>query len=356
VFFTEVTITEGCQTLAVSYQPSAISLKNKVLLLHKFPKTLNLGYNIPMILLLTNFDDAQIQKWLPHLQHHLPNEKIAVYPNFDENDIDVALVANPPQGVLATLPNLKLIQSLWAGVDTLMRDPTLPKHVPLARLVDPELTQAMIESVVTHVLMLHRQIPAYQKQQRDKVWRQLEQPGASQRTVAMLGLGQLGSVCAKHLKQLGFTVIGWSATEKKLEHIPAFHGEAAFQKVLGQADIVVNLLPLTTKTKGIFNTKTFERIKRGSGLINVARGAHVVEEHLLNALESGQLGYAVLDVFTEEPLPEEHPFWNHPNIIVLPHVAAITNPVSASKIVAQNVVRLRSGEAVENLVNVGLGY
>jgi glyoxylate/hydroxypyruvate reductase A len=310
-----------------------------------------------MILLLTNFDEVHIQKWLPHLQEHLPKERIYVYPEMpDAKEIDVALVANPPQGVLATLPNLKLIQSLWAGVDSLMRDETLPRHIPLARLVDPELTQAMIESVLTHVLTLHRQIPAYQKQQREKVWRQLEQPSASQRTVAMLGLGQLGSVCAKHLKQLGFNVIGWSSKEKRLEHIPTFYGESGFQTVLVQADIVVNLLPLTPETKGLFNKTTFQKMKAGVGFINVARGAHVVDEDLIAALDNGQVSYAILDVFTQEPLPTEHPFWNDPNITVLPHVAAITNPVTASRVVAQNVLRLRAGELLENLVDVARGY
>jgi glyoxylate/hydroxypyruvate reductase len=309
-----------------------------------------------MILLLTNFDETQIQKWLTHLQQHLPNEKIAVYPNYDANDIDVAFVANPPQGVLATLPNLKLIQSLWAGVDALMRDATLPNHVPLARLVDPELTQAMIESVVTHVLTLHRQIPAYQKQQCEKIWQQLEQPSASQRTVAMLGLGQLGSVCAKHLKQIGFNVIGWSSKAKSLETFKTFHGEAGLQTMLGQADISVNLLPLTPDTHSIFNQVTFQKMKAGMGFINVARGAHVVDQDLLAALGSGQLSHAILDVFSSEPLSTTHPFWTHPNITVLPHVAAITNPATASRTVAQNVLRLRAGEPLENLVDVTRGY
>lgn len=309
-----------------------------------------------MILLLTNFDDAHIQKWLPHLQKYLPDEKIFVYPDFDAKDIDVALVANPPHGVLATLPNLKLIQSLWAGVDALLRDATLPKHIPLARLVDPELTQAMIESVVTHVLTLHRQIPAYQKQQRDKVWQQLGQPNADKRTVAMLGLGQLGSVCAKHLQQLGFRVIGWNLGKKSIENMETFHGSESLQIVLSQADIVVNLLPLTADTKEILNKTTFEMMKKGSSLVNVARGAHIVEEDLLEALDAGKLSYAILDVFTQEPLAAEHPFWSHPNITVLPHVAAITNPVTASQIVAQNVLRLRAGQALENLVDVARGY
>jgi glyoxylate/hydroxypyruvate reductase len=310
-----------------------------------------------MILLLTNFDDVHIQRWLPHLKEYLPDEQILVYPDVSRLEtIDIALVANPPQGVLATLPNLKLIQSLWAGVDALLRDATFPKHIPLARLVDSELKQAMIESVLAHVLMLHRQFPTYQKQQQEKVWRQLEQPNADKRTVAILGLGQLGRACAEHLKHIGFKVIGWSSKEKRLENIQTFHGEAGVEAVLNQADIVVNLLPLTTETKGILNKTTFEKMRMGSSLINVARGAHIVEEDLIDALGAGILSYAILDVFAREPLPTEHPFWKHPKIKVLPHVAAITNPVTASQIVAQNVLRLREGQDLENLVDVARGY
>jgi glyoxylate/hydroxypyruvate reductase len=151
-------------------------------------------------------------------------------------------------------------------------------------------------------------------------------------------------------------VIGWSYREKKLEDMQTFHGETGFQTALGQADIVVNLLPLTTDTKGILNKKTFDMMKRGSSFINVARGAHVVDEDLIAALDSCQVSYAILDVFSPEPLLAEHPFWSHPNITVLPHVAAITNPVTASKIVAQNVLRLRAGVPLENLVDVARGY
>jgi glyoxylate/hydroxypyruvate reductase len=166
----------------------------------------------------------------------------------------------------------------------------------------------------------------------------------------------LGNICAKHLKQIGFNVVGWSYREKRLEQVQTFHGEAGLQTVLERADIVVNLLPLTPDTKSILNAKTFGLMKGGVGFVNVARGAHVVEEDLISALNSKRLSHAILDVFTQEPLPKEHPFWIHPNITVLPHVAAITNPVTASRVVAQNVLRLRAGEPLENLVDVARGY
>jgi glyoxylate/hydroxypyruvate reductase len=310
-----------------------------------------------MIVLLTNFDAAEIQKWLPHLERNLPNEKIHVYPEIPNlESIDVALVANLPVGVLATMPNLKLIQSLWAGVDSLLKDSSLPKNVPLARLVDPALTQAMIETVLTHTLALHRQIPAYRNQQLARVWQPLAQPSANERTVGILGLGHLGRECATHLERIGFRVIGWSSRPTTLEAITTFDGQSGLQSVLEQSEILVNLLPLTDETRGILNAQAFQTMPAGSSLINVARGAHVIEADLITALDSGHLERAILDVFTQEPLPENHSFWHHPKITVLPHVAATTNPLTASTVVAQNVQRLRANLPLENLVDRSRGY
>ncbi len=310
-----------------------------------------------LVLLLTNFDAADMHKWLPHLEQHLPDERIVVYPDVpDPDSIDVALVANPPAGTLATLPNLKLIQSLWAGVDALLGDPSLPRAVPLARLVDPALTQAMIETVLTHTLMLHRQLPQYRVQQNQKLWRALEQPSSIERTICVLGLGQLGRACATALRSVGFRVIGWSTRAATLEGVTAYHGFDQLTLALEHSDIVVNLLPLTPDTHGIFNAQTLNAMRRGSSLINVARGAHVVEADLLTALDAGHLEHAVLDVFAQEPLVATHPFWQHPKITVLPHVAATTNSATASRIVAQNVKRLREGKPLEHLVDVARGY
>jgi glyoxylate/hydroxypyruvate reductase len=310
-----------------------------------------------MIALLTNFDPNEVQKWLPHLERNLPNEKIHVYPKIPNLElIDVALVANPPVGVLAIMPNLKLIQSLWAGVDSLLRDSSLPKNVPLARLVDPALTQAMIETVLAHMLALHRQIPAYAKQQQARIWNPLAQPSASERTVGILGLGHLGRECATHLERIGFRVIGWSSRPTTLEGITTFDGQSGLQSVLEQSEILVNLLPLTDETRGILNAQVFQTMLAGSSLINVARGAHVIDADLIAALDSGHLEHAILDVFTQEPLPENHAFWHHSKITVLPHVAAITNPATASTVVAGNIQRLRSGQPLENLVDRSRGY
>ena len=310
------------------------------------------------VLLATNFDAAELAAWWPELQRALPGERLLR----DRSElaagesIDIALVANPPPAALAGLPGLRLIQSLWAGVDKLLGDSSIPIDVPIARMVDPAMNEAMAETALWGVLSVQREFFAYARQQRESAWRQLPQRRADETAVAVLGLGQMGRTCALRLAGNGYRVTGWSRSETKVAGIDTFAGEAALVQVLGAADVVVNLLPLTDATRGLFNAQTFAQMRRGSALVNLARGAHVVEADLLGALASGQLAHAVLDVFENEPLPAAHPFWSHPCITVLPHVAALTDPRSAARIVAQNVLAMREGRAIENLVDRSRGY
>ena len=310
------------------------------------------------ILLATNFDAAELAAWWPALQHALPAERLLR----DRSElaagesIDIALVANPPSGALAGLPALRLVQSLWAGVDKLLADRSVPADVPLARMVDPAMNEAMAETALWAVLSVQRAFFRYARQQSEPVWRQLPQRRADETRVAVLGLGQMGRTCALRLAGNGYRVSGWSRGETNVAGIDALAGEAALVPALADADVVVNLLPLTDSTRGLFDARTFARMRRGAALINLARGAHVVEADLLDALAGGQLGHAVLDVFTNEPLPATHPFWSHPRITVLPHVAALTDPRSAALIVARNVMALREGRALENLVDRSRGY
>ena len=310
------------------------------------------------ILLATNFDAAELAAWWPELQRALPGEPLLR--NRSElvagESIDIALAANPPPAALAGLPGLRLIQSLWAGVDKLLADSSVPAEVPLARMVDPAMNEAMAETVLWAVLSVQREFFGYARQQREPAWRQLPQRRADETTVAVLGLGQMGRTCALRLARNGYRVVGWSRSEARVAGIDTFAGEAALVPVLADADVAVNLLPLTDATRGLFNAQTFAQMRRGAALVNLARGAHVVEADLLAALASGQLGHAVLDVFTSEPLPAAHAFWSHPRITVLPHVAALTDPRSAARIVAGNVTALREGRALENLVDRSRGY
>ena len=310
------------------------------------------------ILLATNFDAAELAAWWPELQRALPGERLLR----DRSElaageaIDIALAANPRPAALAGLPGLRLIQSLWAGVDRLLADTSVPVDVPLARMVDPAMNEAMAETALWAVLSLQREFFAYARQQREPAWRQLPQRRADETTVTVLGLGQMGRTCALRLAGNGYRVQGWSRGETKVAGIATFAGEAALLPALAGADVVVNLLPLTSATRGLFNARTFARMRQGAALVNLARGAHVVDADLLDALASGQLGHAVLDVFATEPLPTAHPFWTHPRVTVLPHVAALTDPRSAALVVARNVMALREGRALENLVDRSRGY
>jgi glyoxylate/hydroxypyruvate reductase len=284
-------------------------------------------------------------EWSAELAKHLPQLDFRVWPDIgDPADITAAIVWRPPPGLLAGLPNLELIAVLGAGVDSLFIDPTLPADVPVVRLVDPYMTVAMCEYVQWQVLRLHRQDFAYRRQQQARAWRQLPQPNASERRVGVLGLGVLGSDAALKLKVLGFDVAGWSRSEKRLRGIPSFHGNDGLSALLARSEIIVCLLPLTANTTGILDRRLFAQLPRGAAIVTCARGRHLVENDLIEALASGQLSAAALDVFADEPLPPNHPFWNHPQIAVTPHVAAVTHAPTAAPVVAENLRRLAQGK------------
>ena len=311
-----------------------------------------------MILLLGSLDAANYVAWHSHLVAQLPADEVLVMPDdaFDADAIEIALVANPPPGALARYRNLRFVQSLWAGVEKLLADPTLPPNVTIARLVDPDLTQAMVEGVTAHVLALHRQVPAYARAQARGDWTQLAQPLARDRRVGLLGLGELGRACAQALATLGFDVAGWSFRAREIDGVRCFHGEDGRHVLLARTDILVNLLPLTPQTQGILDAALFAQLPRGASIVNVARGAHLVEEDLLAALDAGKLGHAILDVFRTEPLPNGHPFWRHPGVSVFPHVAAYSAPESAAAIAAANVRAFRVGASLVGRVSQANGY
>ncbi|HUB94408.1 MAG TPA: glyoxylate/hydroxypyruvate reductase A [Stellaceae bacterium] len=293
--------------------------------------------------------------WQAELQRHMPELALDPAPA-DPGAIEVALAWQPPAGALAHYPNLRLVHALGAGVDELLADPALPPGVPVVRLVDPMMTRAMGEYVQLQVLRLHRQDLAYRAQQHGREWRELPQPGAGERTVGILGLGVLGTEAALRLAVLGFDVAGWSRREQRLKGIKSYFGVDGLATLAAQSDILVCLLPLTPETENILDRRLFARMKRGAALINCGRGAHLVEADLLSALDQGRIGAAVLDVFRTEPLPQDHPFWTHPAIIVTPHAAAASNPVTAAPVVADALRRHAAGRPIINLVDRSQGY
>ena len=309
------------------------------------------------IFVAADFSADEWAAWGPALAAALPGEQLLRdVGEVQRAGIDVALVANPPVGALQGLPTLRFIQSLWAGVDRLLLDVSVPADVPLARMVDPAMNIAMAETALWAVTALHRGFFVYAAQQRAAQWRQHAQQRADELHVLVLGLGQMGRTAAQALARQGYRVSGWSTRPAMVEGVRTASGEDALPTLLADAHIVVNLLPLTPATRGLFNAATLAQMRRGASLVNLARGAHVVEADLLAALDSGHLQHAVLDVFATEPLPADHRYWHHDKVSVLPHVAAQTDPRSAALIAAGNVRAFRASAAPTNLVDRRRGY
>ncbi len=306
------------------------------------------------ILFVSAIDDPVA--WRRELARRLPDLDFRVWPEVgDPADIEVALVWRPPPGLLAGLPNLRLIQALSAGIEALLADPTLP-DVPLCRMVDESLTVTMREFVAATVLFFHRGLDRYARRQRQVRWR-LEPPRPAAATrVGIMGLGVLGGDVARTLAGLGFRVRGWSRRGKTIPGVETFAGPDALADFAAAVDVLVCLLPLTPATEGILDSRLFAALPRGAVVINVGRGRHLVERDLLDALDRGHLRAAWLDVFAEEPLPDDHPFWRHPRIHVTPHAAAWTHPETAAEVVVENLRRLRAGEPLRHRVDRARGY
>lgn len=307
------------------------------------------------LLLLGEFENPEI--WISALKTYQPELKIEVYPNFTNSSaINAVLAWMPPLGVIEQFPNLKVIISTGAGVDHILRDPNLPANIPIVRLVDGSLTSQMSEYILLAVLQYHRQFITYKTQQNQGLWQGLSPRNTANCTVGILGLGVLGLDIAQKLKMMGFAVRGWSRTPKVLNNIDCFSGKEEFNLFLSQCSVLVCLLPLTPETEGILNQNTFSALPQGAYLINVARGKHLVEEDLLTALTSGQLSGACLDVFPIEPLPENHPFWRHPQIIVTPHIAAKTIPTCVAPQIITAMQNSQEGLILNNTIDLSKGY
>ena len=274
----------------------------------------------------------------------------------DPADIEFALVWKPPHGALRQFPNLKAILNLGAGVDALMQDPDLPPGVPIVRMVDDDLAVCMAEYVLLHVLRYHREQPALDAQQEAHDWRVIVSPRAAHRRVGIMGLGAMGGAAARLLRGVGFDLAGWSRSPKSAPGVESFHGEGGLTAFLQRTEILVCLLPLTVETEGILNRDLLSRLPRGAILINAGRGGQQIEADILEALDSGQLAGATLDVFRTEPLSPDSPFWDHPKVTVTPHNASITNPESAVRHVCDSIRRVRAGAPLRHVVDPSVGY
>ena len=266
--------------------------------------------------------------------------KIKVYVGHDIPDpeaIQYAMLWRFPKGVLKKFKNLKLIYSMGAGVDGVLADPSIPKEIPICRVVDPQMAFSMSNYILMAVLQHHRQWDAYAQAQRQKHWAQHEVDELDL-SIGILGLGHLGMDAALKLHHLGFAVSGYSTSPKKTP-FTSYYGEA-LPAFLGFLNVLICVLPLTPKTKGFLNQSLFDQLKQPTFLINVSRGNVQLEQDIITALDKGQLNGAFLDVFEQEPLPPESELWQHPKIKLTPHIASLTRESASVHQVLENIKRL----------------
>lgn len=302
------------------------------------------------------------QAWASHMREAMPARSIRVWPDMgDISEVHYVAAWLPPVDVVRSLPNLKVIFSLGAGVDAILTDPSLPQDKPIVRVNDPDLTTRMSEHVVLQVLLHHRQQRRLQANQAAKVWDQFPQHAASALRVGVMGLGVLGADAAHKLSIMGFPTAGWSRTRKKIDGVECFAGAGELDTFLARTDILVCLLPATAETDGILNRVLIKKLSRSGPfgapiLVNAGRGRQQVAADILASLDAGELYAASLDVFHKEPLPVESPFWTHPKIFVTPHSAADSDPATICKYVARQIARYEREGSLENLVDRERGY
>ncbi len=296
--------------------------------------------------------------WREAILGKFPDATFDIWPDdvVDKASYDYAIVWRPPVGELKTYPNLKGILSLGAGVDGILMDTELPDNIPVVRLVDRCLTEGMSEYVLYWVIHYHRRMGVYLNWSSNGTWKQMRQTDTRHKKVGFLGIGELGSDAAGKVAALGFDVAGWSRTEKQIDGITSYYGADGLIPFLNRTEILIILLPLTDATKGIINKETLAALPEGASIINCARGAHVVDEDLIAALDSGHINAATLDVFHVEPLPSDHPYWVHPKVTVTPHIASLTVPSSAADWMEENINLIEAGKQPLNTVDVKKGY
>lgn len=272
-------------------------------------------------------------------------------------DVDV-LIANPnaPIADFSVYAGASLIQSIWAGMEVFLANPTLPSQPILCRMVEPGLTEGMTDYICGHVMRYHLGIDGHVNDSANRVWNAVAPPLARDRKVAVLGMGQLGMDAAAMLKALRFDVAGWSRTEKSGLPYPGFHGADGLSEILKRSEIIVTILPNTAETRHVINADTIALTPKGAAIINPGRGSLIDDDALIAALDAGHLSHATLDVFDKEPLPKDHPFWGRPDITITPHIAAETRTDGAAKVAVEQIRRLQKGDPLHYIVDRAAGY
>ncbi|AGW88529.1 2-hydroxyacid dehydrogenase [Cupriavidus necator] len=305
--------------------------------------------------------DGRYDPWIEGFAEALPEAECVTWEGSRGEPADYAVVWRPPVEMLRGRTDLKAVFNLGAGVDGILRlrdeaPDALPAGVPIVRLDDAGMAAQMAEYVTHAALRYFRKLDAYEAQQRAGTWKFLKPHRRADFTIGVMGVGTLGTHIARALAGFGFPVRGWSRTARAIEGVSGFYGDAGQAPFLDGLRVLVNVLPLTPQTENILNAGLFARLAQGAYVINVARGQHLVEEDLLAAVQSGQIGGATLDVFRTEPLPAEHPFWQEPRITITPHISALTLREDSITQIAGKIRAMRAGQPIAGVVDVQRGY
>lgn len=312
-------------------------------------------FDIPFI---GQVDDKEQSEWITAINERAANFSLLPLdsmPISARRKAPVAVVANPDPVTLNAMPNLKWVQSLWAGVEVLLGT-DLNSSIAIVRMTDPQMAESMAEAVLAWSLYLHRKMPEYRTLQNTRQWQPLSLKAPQDCNISVFGLGKLGTQAALRLTQNQFSVRGWSNSNKTIEGVDTYHGEAGLHEILPQTDIAVLLLPLTQETRGIFNTTRLSLLADKASVINFARGPIIVESDLIDCLTNGHLDHAVLDVFNEEPLPANNALWSHPKVTVLPHISAPTTIATAADITTHNIEHYFASGSIPDSVDRERGY
>lgn len=294
--------------------------------------------------------------WAQQFAQHLPELPFRIWPDVpDPREVRYLAAWEPPGDLATRFPNLEVLFSTGAGVDQFDFS-LIPESLPVVRMVESGIVNGMVEYATLAVLSLHRDWHTYRQQQKEGRWRAHHVYPASSRRVGMLGLGMLGQAVLQKLQGFGFACAGWSRLPHEIDGIECHAGADGLLAFLRRTDILICLLPLTDSTRNILCKPLFDQLPTGAALINTGRGGHLVQDDLLSALDSGQLSRAILDVCDPEPLPQGHPFWNHPRVELTPHIASMTQPETAVDAVIENLRRHQQGQPMTGLVDRRRGY